>query len=166
MMALIPTYLVVMCRRYIHPSALHGSSILWNDDSTFRDPDYVSINNAGAAPSVIVGYQSERTCNITRAQGNYNVNECHYGGPGFRLRHGGSRFVSFRAIELWSDSDEAERKGLGRRAMSRLLAPQSQEAPVTFHTGASYCIHRSLQFLHSNHKHLAMLTRKWLAICW
>jgi hypothetical protein len=132
-----------MCCRYIHPTALHGSSIIWSDDSTFRDPDYVSANNAGAAPSVVVGYQSERTCNITRAQGNYNVGECHHGGPGFRLTHHGPKFDSFRAIQLWSDSDEAERKGLGRRAMSRLLAPQSQEAPFTFHTGEPYSTHHS-----------------------
>ena len=132
-----------MCCRYIHPTALHGSSIIWSDDSTFRDPNYVSANNAGAAPSVVVGYQSERTCNITRAQGNYNVGECHHGGPGFRLTHHGPKFDSFRAIQLWSDSDEAERKGLGRRAMSRLLAPQSQEAPFTFHTGEPYSTHHS-----------------------
>ena len=144
------TYTLVVRCRYIHPSALHGSSVLWNDDQTFRDPDYVATNNVGAAPSVVVGYQSEHTCNITRAQGNYNVGECHYGGPGFRLIHDGSAFVSFRAIELWSDSAEPERKGLGRRAMSRLLAPQSQEAPFTFHTGALSCAYTDMPYLHAH----------------
>lgn len=104
---------------------------------TFRDPDYVASNNAGAAPSVVIGYQSERTCNITKAKGNYNQGECHYGGPGYRLREHGPSFASFRALQMWSDSAEQERKGLGRRAMSRLLAPQSQEAPFTFHTGTT-----------------------------
>ena len=89
------------------------------------------------ARRVVVGYQNEHTCNITSALGNYNVGECHFGGPGFRLLQGGSSFASFRANQLWSDSAEPERKGLGRRKMFRVLAPQSQEAPFTFHTGTT-----------------------------
>ena len=100
---------------YIHPTALHGSSVLWTDDMSFRDPDYVEQNNAGAAPTVVVGYQSEQTCNITQTQGNYNVGECHHGGPGYRLVQGGASFASFRANQLWSDSAEPERKGLGAK---------------------------------------------------
>ena len=120
---------------YIRPTALHGSSVLWSDDMTFRDPDYVATNNAGAVPTVIVGYQSNRSCGADIYGA--HKEQCRFGGPGFRLRHGGAAFTSFRALELWSDSAEPERKGLGQRAMTRLLAPQSQEAPFTFHTGTT-----------------------------
>jgi hypothetical protein len=120
---------------YIRPTALHGSSVLWSDDMTFRDPDYVATNNVGAVPTVVVGYQSNRSCSAD-VYGAHKA-QCRFGGPGFRLRRGGDGFVSFRALELWSDSAEPERKGFGRRAMTRLLAPQSQEAPFTFHTGTT-----------------------------
>jgi hypothetical protein len=128
---------------YVRPTALHGSSVLWSNDHTFRDPDYVGTNNAGAVPMVVVGYQSNRSCSVDRY--GPHLEQCRYGGPGYRIvlssspldNDGGVGvgFVSFRAIELWSDSDNAERIGLGRRAMTRMLAPQSTEAPFTFHTG-------------------------------
>jgi hypothetical protein len=120
---------------HIRPTALHGSSVLWSDDMTFRDPDYVATNNVGAVPTVLVGYQSNRTCSAD-IYGPHRE-QCQFGGPGVHLRRGEADFASFRVLQLWSDSAEPERKGLGRRAMTRLLAPQSQEAPFTFHTGTT-----------------------------
>ncbi len=40
---------------------------------------------------------------------------------------------SFRTLELLVGSNDLERKGLAKRRMRRLLAPQSQESPIYFH---------------------------------
>jgi hypothetical protein len=53
-------------------------------------------------------------------------------GPGVTLEPGQS-FESFRTIELVHDSDDRERKGLGRRRMYRTLAPQVTENPIFMH---------------------------------
>jgi len=42
-------------------------------------------------------------------------------------------FDSFHVIEMAMDSLEAERRGLCRRRMMRVLAPQIQENPIFFH---------------------------------
>jgi hypothetical protein len=61
------------------------------------------------------------------------------------LRH------SYRVLELWADSVEPERKGLSRRKMTRLLAPQSSEAPLFFHlTDASPAgFHKAIDQMHA-----------------
>ena len=56
-----------------------------------------------------------------------------FGGPGFRVRAGGASFTTFRAIELWADSVEPERLGMSLRKRTRLLAPQTSEAPLFLH---------------------------------
>lgn len=61
-----------------------------------------------------------------------------YGGPSARLGPG-LTFTSFRVLLVWGDSTEAERHGLGIRRLTRLLAPQSSEAPLFLHlTDASF----------------------------
>ncbi|MCC6444705.1 MAG: alpha-galactosidase [Armatimonadetes bacterium] len=57
-------------------------------------------------------------------------------GPGVALRPG-ERFDSFRTFELLHDSDDRERRGLGRRRMVRALAPQVTENPILMHVRSS-----------------------------
>lgn len=57
-------------------------------------------------------------------------------GPGVRLAPG-ERFESFRTFELLHDSDDRERRGLARRRMMRLLAPQVTENPILMHVRES-----------------------------
>ena len=45
----------------------------------------------------------------------------------------GASYETYRVLELWADSVEPERKGMSRRKMTRMLAPQTSEAPLFFH---------------------------------
>ena len=65
-----------------------------------------------------------------------------YGGPGARVRAAGSAgaatepnnpFDSFRVMTLYGDTRDPERAGLGVRRLTRLLAPQTSEAPLFLH---------------------------------
>ena len=60
------------------------------------------------------------------------ANASDYGGPAHRLMPGAS-YETYRVLELWADSVEPERKGMSRRKMTRMLAPQTSEAPLFFH---------------------------------
>jgi len=53
-------------------------------------------------------------------------------GPGVALKPGAS-FESFRTYVLAHDSDDRERRGLARRRMYRVLAPQVTENPILMH---------------------------------
>jgi len=53
-------------------------------------------------------------------------------GPGARVAPG-QTFASFRTYELLHDSDDRERRGLARRRMMRVLAPQVTENPILMH---------------------------------
>ena len=53
-------------------------------------------------------------------------------GPGIVLRPE-ETFKSFRTLELLQDSEARERKGLARRKMYRVLAPQVTENPILMH---------------------------------
>ena len=57
-------------------------------------------------------------------------------GPGVTLQPGGN-FQSFRTFELLNDSDDRERKGLARRKMYRMVAPQVTENPIFMHVRQS-----------------------------
>jgi hypothetical protein len=57
-------------------------------------------------------------------------------GPGVRLK-AGERFDSFRTYTLLYDSDDRERRGLAKRRMMRLLAPQVTENPIFMHVRSS-----------------------------
>lgn len=57
-------------------------------------------------------------------------------GPGVTLQPGDT-FESFRTFELVHDSDEGERRGLARRRMMRVLAPQVTENPIFMHVRES-----------------------------
>eukprot|EP00040_Diaphanoeca_grandis_P017630 m.92314 g.92314 ORF g.92314 m.92314 type:complete len:970 (+) comp26538_c0_seq3:131-3040(+) len=92
----------------------HGTIIQWGTDPTF-DPEY-SGNDGSIQPMVVVGY----------------ADKASYGGPAARVRVGGS-FTSFRSIELFADSVEPERLGLSLRKRTRMLAPQTSEAPLFMH---------------------------------
>ena len=99
---------------YVHPAQIHGSEVIWANDPTF-DPAYAG--NIGAnEPILTAGY----------------MNATFYGGPAHRL-HPGDSYTTYRLLELFSDSVEPERKGLSRRKMTRMLAPQTSEAPLFFH---------------------------------
>jgi hypothetical protein len=102
----------------------HGTKMQWGLDPTF-DPLY-SGNDGAIQPLLTAGYDS--------APGKY-------GGPGARIRAAGSKnvsepnnpFDSFRVMTLYGDSTEDERMGLGVRKLTRLLAPQTSEAPLFMH---------------------------------
>jgi hypothetical protein len=99
---------------YVHPAQGHGSEVIWANDPTF---DTAYAGNIGAnEPILTAGY----------------MNATFYGGPAHRLQPGAD-YTTYRLLELWSDSVEPERKGLSRRKMTRLLAPQTSEAPLFFH---------------------------------
>ena len=49
----------------------------------------------------------------------------------------GDNFQSFRTFELLNDSDDRERKGLARRKMYRIIAPQVTENPIFMHVRQS-----------------------------
>ena len=53
-------------------------------------------------------------------------------GPGIHLQPG-ETFKSFRTFEILHDSDARERKGLTRRKMYRMIAPQVTENPILMH---------------------------------
>jgi len=57
-------------------------------------------------------------------------------GPGVTLAPGDT-FESFRTFELIHDSDDGERRGLARRRMMRVLAPQVTENPIFMHVRES-----------------------------
>ncbi|MBN1418132.1 MAG: alpha-galactosidase [Planctomycetes bacterium] len=57
-------------------------------------------------------------------------------GPGARLGPG-DRFESFRTFLLLHDGDDRERRGLARRRMMRVLAPQAMENPILMHVRSS-----------------------------
>ena len=57
-------------------------------------------------------------------------------GPGVTLELG-DNFQSFRTFELLNDSDDRERKGLARRKMYRIVAPQVTENPIFMHVRQS-----------------------------
>ena len=57
-------------------------------------------------------------------------------GPGVVLQPG-DNFQSFRTFELLNDSDDRERKGLARRKMYRIVAPQVTENPIFMHVRQS-----------------------------
>jgi len=57
-------------------------------------------------------------------------------GPGVRLKTG-ERFESFRTYTLLYDSDDRERRGLAKRRMMRVLAPQVTENPIFMHVRSS-----------------------------
>lgn len=57
-------------------------------------------------------------------------------GPGRRLQ-AGERFDSFRTYVLAQDSDDRERRGLARRRLFRMLAPQAMENPILMHVRES-----------------------------
>ena len=57
-------------------------------------------------------------------------------GPGVTLQPG-DNFQSFRTFELLNDSDDRERKGLARRKMYRMVAPQVTENPIFMHVRQS-----------------------------
>ena len=57
-------------------------------------------------------------------------------GPGVTLQPG-DNFQSFRTFELLNDSDDRERKGLARRKMYRIVAPQVTENPIFMHVRQS-----------------------------
>ena len=57
-------------------------------------------------------------------------------GPGVTLEPG-DNFQSFRTFELLHDSDDRERKGLARRKMYRIIAPQVTENPIFMHVRQS-----------------------------
>ena len=57
-------------------------------------------------------------------------------GPGVTLELG-DNFQSFRTFELLNDSDDRERKGLARRKMYRIIAPQVTENPIFMHVRQS-----------------------------
>lgn len=57
-------------------------------------------------------------------------------GPGVALNPGAS-FASFRTYVLVHDSDDRERRGLARRRMYRMLAPQVTENPILMHVRES-----------------------------
>ena len=53
-------------------------------------------------------------------------------GPGILLQPG-ETFKSFRTFEILHDSDDRDRKGLARRKMYRMVAPQVTENPILMH---------------------------------
>lgn len=117
---------------YVHPAQIHGSEVIWANDPTF-DPAYAG--NIGAnEPILTAGY----------------MNATHYGGPAHRL-HPGANYTTYRLLELFSDSVEAERKGLSRRKMTRMLAPQTSEAPLFFHLtdSSSKAFRHAIDQMHS-----------------
>lgn len=96
-------------------STNHGTAVTWLSDPTF-DPNY-SGDDGAIQPMLVVGY----------------ANASLFGGPGARIRVGGNSFSTFRSIELWADSVEPERLGMSLRKRTRLLAPQTSEAPLFLH---------------------------------
>ncbi len=57
-------------------------------------------------------------------------------GPGVKVKQG-ERFESFRTYTLLYDSDDRERRGLAKRRMMRVLAPQVTENPIFMHVRSS-----------------------------
>ena len=96
-------------------STNHGTVLTWMSDPTF-DPNY-SGDDGAIQPMLVVSY----------------ANASLYGGPGARIRVGGGSFSTYRSIELWADSVEPERLGMSLRKRTRLLAPQTSEAPLFLH---------------------------------
>jgi hypothetical protein len=113
----------------------HGTVATWSLDPTF-DPAY-SGNNGAIEPMYTAGY--------------YGVDPPNhqYGGPGAHVRApvgaglradpvagsvpSGAHFDSFRVLTLFPDSVDDERAGLSVRKLTRLLAPQTSEAPMFMH---------------------------------
>ena len=60
------------------------------------------------------------------------MTSCYPLGPGILLQSG-ETFKSFRTFEILQDSDDRERKGLARRKMYRMVAPQVTENPILMH---------------------------------
>ena len=108
---------------------VHGTVGTWGNDPTY-DPNY-SGNNGAIERMYTAGY--------------YGVDHAknQYGGPGARVRAPSASntttpdlnnpFESFRVLTLFSDSTDNERIGLGVRKLTRLLAPQTSEAPMFMH---------------------------------
>ena len=63
-------------------------------------------------------------------------------------------------LELWADSVEPERKGMSRRKMTRMLAPQTSEAPLLKRRPSEYMaeMYYSCQPLETNHPKALELT--------
>ena len=109
----------------------HGTLASWGLDPTFEG-DY-SDNDGAVQPQFTAGYDDVGTYTPT----------LRYGGPAARLRAPGAGndagndrnnpFESFRVITLYGDSTDNERAGLGVRKLTRLLAPQTSEAPLFMH---------------------------------
>ena len=117
---------------YVHPAQIHGSEVTWANDPTF-DPAYAG--NIGAnEPMLTAGY----------------MDAAAYGGPAHRLQPGAD-YATYRVLELFSDSVEPERKGLSRRKMTRMLAPQTSEAPLFFHLtdSSSTAFRHAIDQMHS-----------------
>ena len=99
---------------FVKAAQQHGSNISWLNDPTF---DKAYAGNIGSnEPILLAGYQPPE----------------RWGGPAHRLQPN-TAYTTYRVLELWADSTEPERKGLSRRKMTRMLAPQSSEAPLFFH---------------------------------
>jgi hypothetical protein len=99
---------------FVKAAQIHGSNVSWLNDRTF-DPAYAG--NIGAnEPLLLAGYSDAAS----------------FGGPAHRL-FAGAQYSTYRVMELWADSVEPERKGLSRRRLTRMLAPQTSEAPLFFH---------------------------------
>jgi len=102
-------------------SQRHGTTTMWSDDPTF-DPAYAG--NIGAdEPVLTVSYTAPNPSQVLTSTGSST------GTRDFASRS----FTSFRSLQLYADTTEKERQGLMRRKLVRLLAPQTQEAPLFMH---------------------------------
>ncbi len=106
---------------YVEANIPHGTSVLWTSDpdigqSPGADEPLLNCSYSPIGPGVVMGSPGKPG----HSKG--------FGTPLLTL------FDSFRVLELVTDSVDRERVGLSRHRMTRLLAPQTQENPIFFHS--------------------------------
>lgn len=95
---------------YVETSELHNSAIQWiNDAQIAASPGADEpVLTCTAQPGVLLSNITSNSIYLTR-------------------------YESFRAVELVTDSTDRERVALSRHRLTRLLNPQTQENPIFFH---------------------------------
>ena len=97
---------------YVETDQAHGTTVQWVDDPQ------IGASPGADEPNLICSYTA---------------------GPGVLMANNPSdpryltQFVSFKVIELVTDTDDRERVALSRHRLTRLLNPQTQENPIFFH---------------------------------
>jgi hypothetical protein len=103
---------------------------------SFRDDSWLWVE-ADEPHGAVVTWSTDPT--QSQLHGSFEaVVDCHYEKNfSVSLQRAGGMIESFRVRELVAGSSNPERKGLARRKMMRILAPQTQESPIYFHITTS-----------------------------